>query len=33
MAKRGAHIDKPLAILIFTLLIGGGEIFPAAAAR
>ena len=31
MAKRGAHIDKPLAILIFTLLIGGGMIFASAA--
>ena len=31
MAKRGAHIDKPLALLIFTLLIGGGMIFASAA--
>lgn len=30
-AKKGAHIDKPLALFIFTLLIGGSMIFASAA--
>lgn len=29
--KRGAHIDRPLTVIIFTLLIGGSMIFASAA--
>ncbi|MDO8552196.1 MAG: putative peptidoglycan glycosyltransferase FtsW [bacterium] len=31
MTKKGAHVDKPLAILIFVLLVGGSMIFASAA--
>ena len=31
MSKRGAHVDKPLAILIFVLLLGGSMLFASAA--
>ena len=31
MTKRSAHIDRPLVVLIFTLLIGGSMIFASAA--